>query len=182
LLVLGSAIPAKIALAGFLFYLVPLALHQLAYDPAAIGRAVMLYFVLVAAVNPIASRLSDRYSLRLSLTLIGGLVTSLGGLLAMPGGLGVEEALWAGITALGIGTGLAAAPTQALASEIGADAGATSVAVVLRSSERLGSVVGPLWAGVWLAAAGCRGAMLAIGATVLAGTMLCAFIRRARVQ
>ncbi|MBN8439162.1 MAG: MFS transporter [Candidatus Accumulibacter sp.] len=182
LLVLGSAIPAKIALAGFLFYLVPLALHQLAYDPAAIGRAVMLYFVLVAAVNLIASRLSDRYSLRLSLTLIGGLVTSLGGLLAMPGGLGVEEALWAGITALGIGTGLAAAPTQALASEIGADAGATSVAVVLRSSERLGSVVGPLWAGVWLAAAGCRGAMLAIGATVLAGTMLCVFIRRARVQ
>jgi MFS family permease len=177
ILMLGGAVPAKIALTGFLFYLTPLALHQLAYNPGAIGRAVMLYFVLVAAVNPLASWLSDRYRWRLALTLLGGGLISVGGLASIAGGRGPEASIWTGITALGIGTGLAAAPMQALASEIGAQASATSVAVVLRTVERLGSVVGPLWAGVWLAAAGWQGAVVAIGLAVLAGTVLCVFAR-----
>lgn len=184
-LMLGGAIPAKIALAGFLFYLVPLALHQFDYSPAAIGRAVMVYFVLVAAINPLASWLSDRRGWRWSLTLAGGAVIGLGGLF----GLGTwlfeeihtEWWIWAGILTLGIGTGLASAPMQALATEIGARTGAdsnvsspaTSVAVILRTLERLGSVIGPLWAGVWLATTGWGGAMAAIGLVVLSGTLLC---------
>jgi predicted MFS family arabinose efflux permease len=171
LLMAGGAIPAKLALAGFLFYLAPLALHQQDYGPAAIGRAVMLYFILVAAINPLASRLSDRYGWRLSLTVAGGLLIGAGGLAGWRGSS--EFAIWIGIACLGIGTGLATAPMQALASEIGAAAGATSVAVVLRTLERLGSVVGPLWAGLWLAGAGWSGAMVAIGIVVLAGTLLC---------
>lgn len=170
LLMIGGAIPAKLALAGFLFYLVPLALHQQDYGPAAIGRAVMLYFILVAAINPFASRLSDRYGWRLSLTVAGGALIGAGGLAGLLGG---EAAVWIGIASLGIGTGIATAPMQALASEVGAAAGATSVAVVLRTLERLGSVIGPLWAGVWFAAAGWAGAMIAIGAAVLVGTLLC---------
>jgi predicted MFS family arabinose efflux permease len=170
LLMIGGAIPAKLALAGFLFYLAPLALHQQDYGPAAIGRAVMLYFILVAAINPLASRLSDRYGWRLSLTIVGGAVIGAGGLAGLLGG---EAAVWIGIASLGIGTGIATAPMQALASEVGAAAGATSVAVVLRTLERLGSVIGPLWAGVWFATAGWAGAMTAIGAAVLAGTLLC---------
>jgi predicted MFS family arabinose efflux permease len=170
LLMVGGAIPAKLALAGFLFYLTPLALHQQDYGPAAIGRAVMLYFVLVAAINPIASRLSDRYGWRLSLTVAGGAIIGVGGLAGLLGG---EAAVWIGIASLGVGTGIATAPMQALATEVGAAAGATSVAVVLRTIERLGSVIGPLWAGIWFAAAGWAGAMTAIGAAVLAGTLLC---------
>lgn len=169
-LMLGAAIPAKIALAGFLFYLTPLAMHQLDFSAAATGRAVMTYFILVAAINPVASWLSDRYGWRLSLTVAGGTLIGLGGL---AGWLGRAEGIWLGIAALGIGTGLATAPMQALASEIGARAGATSVAVVLRTLERLGSVIGPLWAGIWLAAAGWGGAMAAVGLVVLAGTLLC---------
>lgn len=171
LLMAGGAIPAKLALAGFLFYLAPLALHHHEYSPAAIGRAVMLYFILVATINPLASRLSDRYGWRLSLTVAGGLLIGAGGL---AGWLGNSEvAIWIGIACLGIGTGIATAPMQALASEVGAAAGATAVAVVLRTLERLGSVVGPLWAGLWLAGAGWNGAMAAIGIVVLAGTLLC---------
>lgn len=169
-LMLGSAIPAKIALAGFLFYLTPLALHQEGYTPAAIGRAMLAYFVLVAAVNPLASYLSDRFHWRLSLTLAGGTLIGLGGLAGFVGG---ETAILAAIVALGVGTGLASAPMQALASEIGEKAGATSVAVILRTIERLGSVAGPLWAGAWLAAHAYGGAMAAIGVLVLAGTLLC---------
>jgi len=177
LLMLGAAIPAKIALAGFLFYLAPLALHQENYGPAAIGRALMLYFVLVAAINPIASHVSDRYGWRLSLTVVGGIFIGVGGFAGLIGG---ETALWLGITSLGVGTGLAAAPMQALATEIGAAAGATSVAVVLRTLERLGSVIGPLWAGLWLAKMGWQGAMVAIGAVMLVGTLLCIPIREGR--
>jgi MFS family permease len=180
-LMLGGAIPAKIALAGFLFFLTPLALHQLDYSPAAIGRAVMLYFILVAAINPVASWLSDRHGWRLSLTLIGGTLIGIGGLAGWLGtAINEEQAVWIGIATLGIGTGLATAPMQALASEIGARAGASSVAVVLRTVERLGSVIGPLWAGVWLAATGWSGAMAAIGLTVLAGTLLCLAARDGR--
>ncbi|MBK8115376.1 MAG: hypothetical protein IPK44_13020 [Candidatus Accumulibacter sp.] len=158
LLVLGSAIPAKIALAGYPPYLVPLALHQLTgmTRPQSAG-AVMLYFVLVAAVNPIASRLSDRYSLRLSLTLIGGLVTSLGGLLAMPGGLGVEEALWAGTLPWASVPAWLPHRRRRWPAEIGVTPAPHRSPSLPRGSERLGSVVSPLWAGVWLAAAGCRG-------------------------
>lgn len=90
--------------------------------------------------------------------------------------------MWTGITTLGIGTGLAAAPMQALASEIGARAGATSVAVVLRTVERLGSVIGPLWAGAWLVSGDWRGAMAAIGIAVLAGTLLCLGARDASAR
>lgn len=180
-LMLGGAIPVKIALAGFLFYLVPLALHQLEYSPAAIGRALMAYFVLVAMINPLASWMSDRHGWRLSLTLAGGTVIGLGGLAGLAswlaGGAYATWMIWAGILALGIGTGLASAPMQALATEIGARTGATSVAVVLRTLERLGSVIGPLWAGLWLATAGWGGAMAAIGLVVLAGTSLCLAVR-----
>lgn len=181
-LMLGGAIPAKIALAGFLFFLVPLALHQLDYRPAEIGRAVMVYFILVAAINPLASWLSDRHGWRLSLTVAGSAIIGLGGL----AGLGVWLAngapaawlIWAGILTLGIGTGLASAPMQALATEIGARTGATSVAVVLRTLERLGSVIGPLWAGLWLGMTGWGGAMAAIGLVVLAGILVCLAARR----
>lgn len=176
-LMVGGAIPAKIALTGFLFYLVPLTLHRLNYSPAAIGRAVMLYFILVAVINPLASWLSDRHGWRLSMTMAGGAVIGLGGLVGLGTWLsaGTEPAwaIWAGILTLGIGTGLASAPMQALASEIGAKTGATSVAVILRTLERLGSVIGPLWAGVWLASTGWGGAMAAIGLVVLAGTLAC---------
>lgn len=182
ILMLGGAVPAKIALAGFLFYLTPLALHQLAYSPAAIGRAVMLYFVLVAAVNPLASWLADHFGWRLALTVGGSLLIGLGGLAGVAGWLPAEAAVWTGITTLGIGTGLAAAPMQALASEIGARAGATSVAVVLRTVERLGSIIGPLWAGAWLVSGDWRGAMAAIGIAVLAGTLLCLGARDASAR
>ncbi len=179
-LMFGAAVPAKLALAGLLFYLTPLALTEIGYGPAAIGRAVMLYFVLVAAVNPLASWLSDRYGWRWSLTVAGGVLIGAGPLAGMGDWLSGEQSIWLAIAALGVGTGLAAAPMQALASEVGAAAGATSVAVVLRTIERLGSAIGPLWAGLWLVAAGWSWAIAAIGSTVLAATLLCFASRRGR--
>ena len=79
-LMLGAAIPAKISLAGFLFFLTPLGLQAADYSPAAIGRAIMLYYILLTLSNPLASYLSDRWQRHLSLVLGGMLLIGLPGL------------------------------------------------------------------------------------------------------
>lgn len=175
-LMLGAAIPAKIALAGFLFFLTPIGLQAEGYAPAAIGRAIMLYYILLTLSNPLASWLADRWQRPRQLIIAGTLFCSLGTLaaLAVPP-LAGDLALWAGIAALGIGTGLSAAPMQALAVQIAGRDSPTSVLVALRTLERLGSVAGPLIAGALLGWMPPPLVMLAIGAIVLAGCLLLVF-------
>ncbi len=172
-LMFGSALPAKLALAGLLFYLTPLLLQRLGYTPAAIGRALMVYFVLVAAINPLASWLSDRYGWRQSLTIAGGTLIGSAGLVGGSGLLSSEDAIWLAIVGLGVGTGLASAAMQSLAIRLAATPADTAVTVAVRMLERLGSIVGPLWAGFWLAGGGPQAAMAALGTIVLAATVLC---------
>jgi MFS family permease len=180
-LMLGAAIPAKISLAGFLFFLTPLGLQAADYSPAAIGRAIMLYYILLTLSNPLASYLSDRWQRHLSLVLGGMLLIGLGGLAGLASNiLSPALSIWFGIIALGLGTGISAAPMQALAIEL-ADAGsATSVLVALRTLERMGSVIGPLLAGVLLTWLPASGAMVVIGCCALLGTFLLFGLGRAR--
>ncbi len=86
--ILGAALPAKLALAGFLFYLVPLALHEEGYGSSATGRALLLYFLLAAATNPLGSWLSDRFGWNRRLVIGGGLLIGAGGLTGLLGGPG----------------------------------------------------------------------------------------------
>lgn len=172
LLMLGAAIPAKIALAGSLFYLAPLALAAAGYTPAAIGRAVMVYFILITVVTPLAARLSDRYQLRLSLVVAGGCIIGLGALAGWQGGAG---GTLAGIVALGVGTGLSAAALQALANEVGtADGtiGQMASTAAFRTIERIGSAIGPILAGSLLLFTHYGGALAGIGALLLSGALL----------
>lgn len=179
-LMLGAAIPAKISLAGFLFFLTPLGLQAADYSPAAIGRAIMLYYILLTLSNPLASYLSDRWQRHLSLVLGGLLLIGLGGMAGLASPLiSPALAIWVGIIALGLGTGLSAAPMQALAIELAEEGSATSVLVALRTLERLGSVFGPLLAGVLLVWLPASGAMVVIGCFALLGTLLLAGLCRA---
>lgn len=183
-LMLAAAIPAKIVLAGFLFYLVPLALAGSGYSPAAIGRAVMIYFILVAFIAPVASRISDRYHLRWSLVIAGGVIIGLGGIAGwLSGTIGNDVAVIAGIAALGIGTGLSAASLQALANEVGTKdgkIGQITVAVVFRTLERLGSAIGPILAGVLLGWWTFGSVIAGIGCLILAATLVLAVVFRRR--
>jgi len=166
---LTAAMPIKLVLAGFLFYLVPVALRQEQYSSAAIGRAMMLYFVLVAASNPAASWLSDRYGWQRSLVTGGGLLVAAGGLAglaATAGWLDGPAALMIGIATLGLGTGLSAAALQALLARHGAAA-----VVLLRTVERMGAVAGPLLAGSLLGLMAYGGVMAAIGAVMGVATL-----------
>ena len=160
---LGAALPAKLVLAGFLFYLTPLALQQESYGSAATGRAMMCYFLLVATINPLASWLADRYGWRVTLVLMGGCVIGAGGLAGIAGGF---PALMAGIFTLGIGTGLSAAALQAMLGQQG-----SAAIVLLRTVERLGSVLGPLVAGVMLGLGNYQDAMTLMGSLMLAATL-----------
>jgi len=160
---LTAALPAKLALAGFLFYLVPLALQQEGFGSGSTGRAMMMYFLLVAASNPLASWLADHYGWERGLVAVGGLVIGLGGLAGLLGG---APALFAGIAALGIGTGLSAAALQAMLGRSG-----PAAVVLLRTVERLGAVIGPLLAGSLLTLAAYGGVMATIGALVIGATL-----------
>ncbi|TXH46826.1 MAG: MFS transporter, partial [Burkholderiaceae bacterium] len=159
-----AALPAKLALAGFLFYLVPLALRQEGYGSGATGRALMLYFLLAALANPLGSWLSDRYGWNRRLVTVGGLIIGAGGLAGLMPGPG---ALVAGIAALGIGTGLGAAALQSMIGRDGPPA-----LVLLRTGERLGAVAGPIFAGSLFGLMAYGGTMAAIGAVVLTAILV----------
>lgn len=159
---LGAALPAKLVLAGFLFYLTPLAFKMEEFGSAATGRAIMCYFILVALINPLASWLADRFGWRSTLILLGGSVIGAGGMAGLLGGV---AALMTGIFALGVGTGLSAAALQAQLGQQG-----PAAIVLLRTLERYGSVCGPMVAGLMLGMAGYPQAMLLMGAIMLAAT------------
>jgi len=138
----------------------------------------MLYFVLMMIVTPLAARLSDRYHLRLSLIVVGGLIMAAG---ALAGGSGSASATLAGIVTLGIGTALSAAALQALANELGTasgEVGQMAATAAFRTIERLGSAIGPLLAGTLLLHGGFGQAMTGIGVVLLVGSLLIAIAVR----
>lgn len=161
---LTAALPAKLALAGFLFYLVPLALRQEGYGSGTTGRALMLYFLLAALANPVGSWLSDRFGWNRRLVVGGGLVIGAGGLAGLMQG---PVALAVGIATLGIGTGLGAAALQSMIGRDGPPA-----LVLLRTGERLGAVAGPLFAGSLFGLLAYGGTMAAIGVVVLTAILI----------
>ena len=78
-----AAIPGKLILAGFLFYLVPLYLSELGNRQSIIGWMIMLYGVSTLAFMPFAARFADRSGRHASVVAMGGLVAGLGCLAAL---------------------------------------------------------------------------------------------------
>lgn len=167
---LTVAAPLKLALAGFLFYLMPLALQEEGYGSGSTGRAMMLYFLLVAAANPLASWLSDRFGWNRRLVSLGGLVISL---IALGGWIGGLPGLAVGVVALGLGTGLATASLQAMLGKQG-----PAALILLRTVERLGAVIGPLLAGSLLTLLAYGGVMMAMGSLLLTVALMFALLNR----
>ncbi len=115
-LMLGSAIPAKMMLTGFLFFLTPLYLRYLGYDAATSGRVMMSYFVLMILLGPMAARWADHSDRHQVFVILGGLLSGTG-VLSMLYWNDLGAAL-AGVMALGLGQALLTAPTLALIPEI----------------------------------------------------------------
>ena len=184
LLVLFAAIPAKVLLGGFIFFLAPLELRELGLSQAAIGRNVMLYGLCMLPAIVVGAWLTDR-------TGRGGLIITLAGVLnglalLLPLWLEKDTALPLAIVGTGLAQGLASAPMLAIIPILSSILGAPSSAVMLsflRLGERFGSVIGPPAAAALLALSSGQQTMLALGVISLAtsvGYALSLTIRKRR--
>lgn len=173
-LMLFGAIPAKVILTGFLFYLTPLYLNELGNSQSEIGRGMMVYFIVMVFGTPIFARLADRFGMRFLPVMVGGLLA---------GGGAMVLFIWhdtlaviAGVGALGAGHALSTAPLISMVPSICAREvavmGQTTVLGVFRILERVGSVAGPFLTAFLVAKFGNAEAIAYLGAFVLTATVL----------
>ncbi|MBI2236651.1 MAG: MFS transporter [Magnetospirillum sp.] len=170
-LVVFAAVPSKMALTGFFFFLVPLALFdQEGAQLADIARTMILYPIAVVLLSPLASRLSDRLGWKAGLVAVGGLIG--GAALVAPAMLPGAQPVALGVLLLGLSHGLSASPQLAMIPDVCwtecRSMGQANVLAFLRFAERGGSVVGPLLAAAFIPVYGYGGAIMALGVVVLA--------------
>ena len=169
MLVLFAAIPAKMALTGYFFFLVPLTLWDSGHSLPEMARIMVLYPIVMLAVSSLSARLADQMGWRIGQVALGGLIGGAGILsaLAFDGTL----PLIIGIVCLGISHGMSASPQLAVIPDICwiecHRHGRTQVLALLRTLERFGSVIGPLLAAAFLPLWGGTGAIVGLGAVVL---------------
>lgn len=165
-LLLFAAVPAKMMLTGFLFYLVPLVLTSLGSSQAEIGRIVIAYGIPGLLLMPLFASLADRFS-------VHGLMVGLGGIVAGLGMLPIlfypdEKMVLVGVAGLGIGQAMSIAPQIALVEQVCekevAAFGEASVLGLFRLIERTGAALGSLVAGALLASFGPIDTMGLLGA------------------
>ncbi|BAI73683.1 methyl-accepting chemotaxis protein (plasmid) [Azospirillum sp. B510] len=167
---LFSAVPAKFGLTALLFFLLPLALDDNGVSQSWIGRVLLLYWLMMIVVSPLVAHLSDRSGRRTPFLAIGG-VTAAGSayVLSISGTLPLTIT---GVALLGLAHALVNTPQMALLAEScvreRSTLGETTVIGMFRLIERLGSVVAPFLAGLFLAHYGYHGAMKGIGIVLAA--------------
>ena len=175
-----AAIPAKVVLIAYLFYLLPLYVSEAGHNAAMAGRIIMLYSVMTVLLMPVTTELVERIQ-RLRGTrphaafVAGGLALSgiAGLLMLLPVGLASAVAL---AILLGIAQAFSIAPQASMVADVsGVHAqrvGESTIYGVYRLVERLGNAAGPIIAAFLLHAAGFEAAFAAIGAAALACAMI----------
>jgi predicted MFS family arabinose efflux permease len=174
-LIIGfSAIPAKIILTGFLYYLVPIALSDLDASAAEIGRIMMVYPLLIIPLSPLIASKVDQYGASKLAVVIGSVgsglslvvfhnMQSIHGLLVMIVLVSISHSFMK--AALIATTIEAAEKTDAI--------GTTAALGLLRTIERIGSVFGPILVATLLSFFSVANTMLVIGLLVAGlGTIL----------
>lgn len=160
-----AAVPAKMGLAGFLYYSAPLYMQSLGSNQSTTGRAMMAYGLAIILLSPSIARMADKLGWHAKFVSIGGYVSALSMfvLYYLDNMLGVVL----GITLLGVAHAIGVSPQLALVNDYCKDAvkeiGATTASGIFRLMERLGNVSGPMIAGALIAAFGFQGAFLGIG-------------------
>lgn len=160
-----AAVPAKIALTGFLYYAVPLYLTLLGNSQSTTGRVMMAYGLAIIALSPFAAKLADRIGKLRWFVTVGGYAASLSMFVIYyyDNTLG----LLLSITLLGIAHAIGVSPQLALINdfckEVVQEVGAGTATGIFRLVERLGNVLGPVIAALLISNFGYRGAFLGIG-------------------
>ncbi len=175
-----AAVPAKLLLTGFLFFLVPVLLTDLGASQSEIGRIAMCYGIATVLCMPLFARLTDRLNAPGFMVGVGCTLAGLGLLpvLFAPG----PATVWLAVVGLGVGQALSISAQVTLLTLVCQDTltvhGAAPVMGVYRFIERLGSAAGPFVAVAFANAFGHAGAALALGvlATVSATLFSVSFL------
>lgn len=169
-----AAVPAKLALSGYLYVLVPLALLQIGVSVADVGRVMLLYGLAAVFFASLFARLADRSGRHREVVALGGAVAGLGMVPILAGQDFLAVLL--GVVALGIGQAMSISPQLALATRLGAAEierhGQGVVMASLRLVERLGGACGPLVAVTLMGLLGLEGAMGVFGLYLLVSATL----------
>ncbi len=163
-----GAMPAKIILTGFLYYLAPMYLAELGNSPSAAGRIMMLYGLMMVLMTPLAARVVDRIGRPMLFVVLGGLLSG-AGLLGVLWSASTEMVL-VGIVVLGLAQAVSITPQLALVPTACPNEcrtmGQVTVIGFFRLFERLGSAAGPLLAAFLLHKLGYVSTIVAIGCGV----------------
>lgn len=160
-----AAVPAKIALAGFLYYTAPLYMKSLGSNQAATGRVMMAYGLAIILLSPTIARMADKLGVHKKFVGLGGYASALSMFVMyfMDSMLGIVLS----ITLLGIAHAIGVSPQLALINDVCKDVvkvvGAATTSGIFRLMERLGNVSGPIISGALIAVYGFKGAFLGIG-------------------
>ncbi len=145
LIVLFCAIPAKVILTGFLYLFVPIHLASLEATQSEIGRVMMLYSLIIIPLSPFASGFADRLGKNLWMVIIATIASGIV-LLGLYQNASVAMVLGV-VAALGGVHAFLKAPLIVAAMEAAEkspDITRTGALSLLRTSERIGSVIGPV--------------------------------------
>ena len=187
-----AAVPTKLVLTGFLYYVVPLYMTELGSSQTSIGWVMMLYGVATVGCTGIAARYADHTNGYSTMVRLGGALAGVGCITAL-----FQDAIGGGIVAVviavaafGVGHAFSITSQLTIAQKV-ADSyvdtmGRASVIAAFRLVERGGFMLGPIVASVLAAAFGYQGAMVGIGLLILgcivAYTLITGFDRAPKTQ
>jgi predicted MFS family arabinose efflux permease len=164
-LMVFAAIPAKLILSAFLYYLVPVLLLQGDATIAEIGRVIMLYGVVALLSGWGAARWTDRKKKEIRAVGIGGALTAIGLVIAGFFPVMLVVAIAVGLLGLAQATSIPAQVSLSLklSRTFTEKHGTGPVLAVLRMAERFGGAAGPLVAATLVHFFGPGNAILYLG-------------------
>lgn len=163
-LVVLAAIPSRLLIGAFLYYVLPLYLHDRGVAADQIGWVMMIYGATLAVLATPLGRLIDRRGQAFGFTVLGLFGAALA-MAAIPLGDGLLGAV-AAVALLGISQALGMAPQVTLLFDATrqemARTGRARLLGLFRVGERIGLFLGPLAAGLFLPWAGYSGTLQAL--------------------
>jgi predicted MFS family arabinose efflux permease len=169
-----SAIPAKVALAGFLYYSVPLYLKSLGYNQSTTGRVMMAYGLSIILLGPVVAKFADGMQGRWRLVVLGGY----GAAIAMAIPVFVDDMTGAAIAVicLGIAHSIGVSPQMTLINDHCAvtvnEVGQATTVGIFRLVERVGTITGPILLGLMIALSDFMGAFVTLAIFTFATTTI----------
>jgi predicted MFS family arabinose efflux permease len=165
ILIIFSAIPAKISLTGFYYFLTPLLLSDLGNSPSDIGRIMMVYGLIQIVLSPIMAKFAKTSKIKLIFIKSGAFLTS-AVFIALYFYRNTSMVLISMIL-LGIAHSMSVSSQLSLLFDItkkeSKQLGFAVVVAFFRKNEIIGHISGPLLVGLFISLIGLQDAVIGLG-------------------